>query len=157
MKLDIIATEEAPAAIGPYSQALRTGNFLFCSGQIPLDPITGELTPGDAAVQTEQVMKNIAALLRAAGIGFDRVIKTTVFLVDMSDFAMMNGVYGSYFGSHKPARSTVAVSELPRGALVEIEVVAHLQSDQPCNEKEKDRSIIPAVSKIQVPNQRYKN
>ena len=126
MKLDAITTEEAPAAIGPYSQAVRAGNFLFCSGQIPLDPTTGELVSGDAAAQTEQVMKNIAAVLYAAGYGFEQVIKTTVFLVDMSDFAMMNEVYGRYFGNHKPGRSTVAVSELPCGALVEIEVVAHV-------------------------------
>ena len=126
MKLDAITTEEAPMAIGPYSQAVRAGNFLFCSGQIPLDPTTGELVSGDAAAQTEQVMKNIAAVLYAAGYGFEQVIKTTVFLVDMSDFAMMNEVYGRYFGNHKPGRSTVAVNELPRGALVEIEVVAHV-------------------------------
>ncbi|MFH1028638.1 MAG: RidA family protein [Pseudomonadota bacterium] len=127
MKLQPIATENAPAAIGPYSQAVRSGNMLFCSGQIPLDPLTGEVVAGDISVQTERVMANIAAVLKASGAGFEDVIKTTVFLVDMADFAVMNGVYARYFENHKPARSTVAVNSLPRGVRVEIEVLASLR------------------------------
>lgn len=124
MKLSVLKTESAPAAIGPYSQAVQAGGLLFCSGQIPLDPATGELVRGDVTVQTGQVMRNIAAVLEAAGTGFDRVIKTTIFLADMADFAAVNAVYGGCFSDHKPARSTVAVKDLPRGALIEIEVVA---------------------------------
>lgn len=124
MKLNVISTDAAPAAIGPYSQAVQAGGLLFCSGQIPLDPATGELVQGDVAVQAGQVMLNIAAVLEAAGTGFDRVIKTTIFLADMADFAKVNEIYGSRFSAHKPARSTVAVKDLPRGALLEIEVVA---------------------------------
>ena len=124
MKLNAISTDKAPAAIGPYSQAIQAGDLLFCSGQIPLDPATGELVAGDVKVQAGQVMKNIAAVLAAAGVGFDAVIKTTVYLAEMGDFAAVNEVYGSCFGAHKPARSTVAVKGLPRGALLEIEVIA---------------------------------
>lgn len=124
MELKIISTDKAPAAIGPYSQAIRAGNLLFCSGQIPLDPATGEIVPGDVILQAEQVMKNIVATLEAAGAGLGNVVKTTIFLADMGDFAAVNQVYGSYFGSHKPARSTVAVKTLPRNALLEIEVIA---------------------------------
>jgi 2-iminobutanoate/2-iminopropanoate deaminase len=124
LKLNVITTEKAPAAIGPYSQAVQAGNLLFCSGQIPLDPVTGEVVQGDVSVQTEQVMKNIAAVLAAAGIGFEDVIKTTIFLADIADFAAVNEVYSRYFAKHKPARSTVAVRGLPRGVLVEIEVVS---------------------------------
>lgn len=124
MKLEIVSTDKAPAAIGPYSQAVRCGNMLFCSGQIPLDPATGELVPGDVSCQAEQVMNNIAAMLAAAGIGFNDVVKTTVYLTDMADFAAVNEVYGSRFLNHKPARSTVAVKSLPRGALLEVEVIA---------------------------------
>lgn len=126
MKLDILTTDKAPAAIGPYSQAVLAGNLLYCSGQIPLDPATGEMVAGDIVVQTERVMSNIAAVLSAAGAGFDDVIKTTIYLVDMGDFASVNAVYGHCFQNHKPARSTVAVKSLPRGALVEIEVIAGL-------------------------------
>jgi 2-iminobutanoate/2-iminopropanoate deaminase len=126
MKLEVISTDKAPAAIGPYSQAIRAGGLLFCSGQIPLDPATGEMVQGDVAVQAGQVMNNIAAMLAAAGAGFEDVIKTTVYLVDMGDFATVNEIYGRCFVVHKPARSTVAVKSLPRGALVEIEVVAAL-------------------------------
>ena len=126
MKLAILNAEKAPAAIGPYSQAVKFGNMLFCSGQIPLDPSTGELVLGDITAQAERVMNNIAAVLTAAGAGFDDVIKTTIFLVDMGDFASVNEVYGRCFQNHKPARSTVAVKSLPRGALVEIEVIAAL-------------------------------
>jgi 2-iminobutanoate/2-iminopropanoate deaminase len=124
MNLEIMMTDRAPAAIGPYSQAVKYGNMLFCSGQIPLDPATGEIVPGDITAQTERVMGNIAATLSAAGASFDDVIKTTIYLVDMGDFTSVNEVYGRCFQNHKPARSTVAVKSLPRGALVEIEVIA---------------------------------
>ena len=126
MKLEIISTDKAPAAIGPYSQAVKCGNMLYCSGQIPLDPATGELVTGDITRQAEQVMNNIAAMLSAVGAGFDQVVKTTIYLVDMADFAAVNEVYGSRFPNHKPARSTVAVKSLPRGSLLEIEVLANL-------------------------------
>jgi 2-iminobutanoate/2-iminopropanoate deaminase len=124
MKLAVISTDQAPAAIGPYSQAIKAGNLLFCSGQIPLDPVSGEVVAGDVRRQAEQVLENISAVLSAAGAGFNDVVKTTVFLVEMSDFGGVNEVYGRYFSSHKPARSTVAVKALPRGVLVEIEVIA---------------------------------
>jgi len=124
MKLQAISTDKAPAAIGPYSQAVKVGDMLFCSGQIPLDPATGEIVTGDITVQAGRVMDNIAAVLSAAGVGFEDVIKSTVYLVDMGDFAAVNEVYGKCFKNHKPARSTVAVKGLPRGALVEIEVLA---------------------------------
>lgn len=126
MKLEILSTENAPAAIGPYSQAVKCGNMLFCSGQIPLDPANGEMVPGGITRQAEQVMINIQAVLTAAGIGFNDVIKTTIYLVDMADFAAVNEVYGSRFQAHKPARSTVAVKSLPRGALLEVEIIAAL-------------------------------
>lgn len=126
MKLQSISTDKAPAAIGPYSQAVKFGNMLFCSGQIPLDPSTGEMVEGDVAAQTELVMSNISAVLSVSGAGFDDVVKTTIYLVDMADFASVNEVYGKCFNNHKPARSTVAVKALPRGALVEIEVIAAL-------------------------------
>jgi 2-iminobutanoate/2-iminopropanoate deaminase len=124
-----IRTERAPQAIGPYSQAIKSSGMLFGSGQIPIDPATGNFVSGGIAEQTEQVMKNISGLLAAAGTSFDRVIKTTVFLKDMADFARMNEVYARYMagdGKIAPARSTVAVAELPKGALVEIEVIALL-------------------------------
>jgi len=124
MNLLAISTEKAPAAIGPYSQAIQAGNLLFCSGQIPLDPVSGEVVAGDVRRQAEQVMENIAAVLSAAGAGFNDVVKTTVFLVEMGDFGAVNEVYGRYFSGHKPARSTVAVKALPRGVLLEIEVIA---------------------------------
>jgi 2-iminobutanoate/2-iminopropanoate deaminase len=124
MTCETIATDKAPAAIGPYAQAVKANGMLFCSGQIALDPATGELVSGGVAAQTERVMENIAAVLAAAGTGFDRVVKTTIFLTDMGDFGVVNEIYGRYFADHKPARSTVAVLSLPRGALVEIEVVA---------------------------------
>ena len=124
MKLKTLSTEKAPAAIGPYSQAIQAGNLLFCSGQIPLDPLSGEIVAGDVRRQAEQVMENIAAVLSAGGAGFADVVKATVYLVDMNDFAVVNEVYGRYFSEHKPARSTVAVKALPRGVLLEIEVIA---------------------------------
>ena len=121
-----IATDSAPKAIGPYSQAIKAGNLLFCSGQIPLDPATSALIEGDIAAQTRRVFANIEAILAAAGTGFDRVVKTTVFLADMNDFAAMNEVYATYFTSPAPARSTVAAAGLPKGARIEIEVIATL-------------------------------
>ena len=120
----IISTKEAPAAIGPYSQAVRSGSFLFCSGQIPLDPKSGEIVAGDITAQTRRVLDNIAALLRAEGLSFDHVIKTTIFLTNMGDFQTVNEIYGSYFKQNPPARSTVQVAGLPRGVNVEIEVIA---------------------------------
>ena len=119
-----IFTSEAPAAIGPYSQGVRSGRFLFCSGQIPLDPKSGEIISGDIATQTRRVMDNVAALLRTEGLTFDHVVKTTIFLTDLGDFQKVNEIYGSYFNNDPPARSTVQVSGLPRGANVEIEVIA---------------------------------
>ena len=120
----IIATAEAPSAVGPYSQAVAVGGLLFCAGQIPLDPATGEIIFGDVVAQTERVCQNIAAVLKANGMTFAEVVKTTVFLKDMADFGAMNAVYAKYFTEPFPARSTVAVAGLPRGAQVEIEVVA---------------------------------
>jgi 2-iminobutanoate/2-iminopropanoate deaminase len=120
----IISTSEAPAAIGPYSQAVRSGRFLFCSGQIPLDPRSGQIVSGDIAAQTRRVLDNIAAVLRAEGLAFDHIVKTTIFLTDLGDFQTVNEIYGSYFTQQKPARSTVQVSALPKGANLEIEVVA---------------------------------
>ena len=119
-----ISTNEAPAAIGPYSQGMRSGRFLFCSGQIPLDPESGQIVSGDITTQTRRVMDNIAALLRTEGLTFDHVVKTTIFLTNLGDFQTVNEVYGSYFKKEPPARSTVQVSALPRGADVEIEVIA---------------------------------
>lgn len=118
-----IETTNAPAAIGPYSQAIVTRNMLYASGQIPIDPQTGELVSGDITAQAEQVMKNITAVLEAAGTALDRVIKTTCYLTDMQNFAAFNAVYEKYFQT-KPARSCVAVKELPKNALVEVEVQA---------------------------------
>jgi 2-iminobutanoate/2-iminopropanoate deaminase len=120
----IISTNEAPAAIGPYSQAVRSGRFLFCSGQIPLDPKSGQIVSGDIATQTRRVLDNIAAVLRAEGVTFDNVVKTTIFLTDLGDFQTVNEIYGSYFKQNPPARSTVQVSALPKGASVEIEIIA---------------------------------
>ena len=119
-----IFTSEAPAAIGPYSQAMRSGRFMFCSGQIPLDPKSGEIVSGDIATQTRRVLDNIAALLRAEGLTFDHIVKTTIFLTSLGNFQTVNEIYGSYFKQDPPARSTVQVSALPRGANVEIEVIA---------------------------------
>ena len=120
-----IATEKAPAAIGPYSQATVVGNLLFTSGQIAINPASGNIEATDVAGQTEQVMKNLYEVLSAAGATFDSAVKTTCFLTDMADFATFNEIYGSYFSS-KPARSCVAVKALPKGALVEVEVIAEI-------------------------------
>jgi 2-iminobutanoate/2-iminopropanoate deaminase len=124
MNLRPIQSSSAPAAIGPYSQAVVAGNTVYCSGQIALDPQTGSLVGATVAQQAEQVMKNLGAVLAAAGSGFDKVARTTIFLVSMADFAAVNEVYGKSFSNHKPARATVAVKELPKGALVEIDCVA---------------------------------
>jgi len=120
----IIATERAPQAIGPYSQAVVAGGFVFASGQIPIDPETGQFVEGGIVEQTEQVLRNVSNLLEAAGTGLARVVKTTVFLADMNDFAAMNETYARFFGVNLPARSTVQAARLPRDARVEIEVVA---------------------------------
>jgi 2-iminobutanoate/2-iminopropanoate deaminase len=120
----IISTADAPAAIGPYSQAVRAGSTLYCAGQIPLDPKTGQIAATDITGQTKQVMQNIAAVLKAAGLTFDHVVKTTIFLSDFADFQTVNEIYGSYFKKDPPARSTVQAAGLPRNAKVEIEVIA---------------------------------
>jgi 2-iminobutanoate/2-iminopropanoate deaminase len=123
-----IATEGAPRAIGPYSQAVAGGGFLFASGQVPLDPATGELVPGGIEAGVERVFDNLEAVLEAAGASLDDVVKTTVYLLRMSDFAAMNAIYARRFGNHRPARSTVAVAQLPKDAAVEIDVIARLRS-----------------------------
>lgn len=123
-----ISTAGAPAAIGPYSQAIATDTLVFCSGQIPLDPATGGLIEGDVQAQTKRALENLSAVLTAAGSSLDAIVKTTVFLVSMSDFAAMNEVYGEFFTGEPPARSTVAVAELPRGARVEVEAIAVRQA-----------------------------
>jgi 2-iminobutanoate/2-iminopropanoate deaminase len=120
----IISSPDAPAAIGPYSQAVKANGFVYTAGQIPLDPATGEVVEGDIAAQTERVMQSLKAVLAAAGSDFDRVIKTTCFRTDLGNFAAFNEIYAAYFGSGAPARSTVEVSKLPRGVLVEVECVA---------------------------------
>ena len=124
MPLDFVATARAPKAIGPYSQAVLVNGFLFTAGQVALDPDKGELVAGGIAEQTERALENLRAILTAAHSDFSQVVKTTVFLVDMADFTAMNEVYARAFGDHRPARSTVAVAALPRGARVEIEVIA---------------------------------
>lgn len=121
--IEIISTNKAPAAIGPYSQAIRTGGMVYTSGQISLDPITGAVIGTTIAHQTEQVMKNLSEILTAAGTSFDNVVKTTCFLADIGDFAAFNEIYGKYITS-APARSCVAVKDLPKGVLVEVEVIA---------------------------------
>ncbi|MCY7346438.1 MAG: RidA family protein [Pyrinomonadaceae bacterium] len=121
---EIISTENAPGAIGPYSQAVKTENMIFCSGQIPIDPATGEFVSGDVAEQTRQVLKNLSAVLKAAGSNLNGVVKTTVFLADMNDFAAVNEVYAEFFNENKPARATVQAARLPRDARVEIDCIA---------------------------------
>ncbi len=122
--MESIQTDRAPQAIGPYSQAIKANGFVFASGQIPLDPATGQLVDGDIAAQTTQVLNNIKAVLEAAGSAPERVVKTTVFLADMNDFAAMNEIYAGFFGATRPARSTVQAARLPRDVKVEIEIVA---------------------------------
>jgi 2-iminobutanoate/2-iminopropanoate deaminase len=122
-----VATTSAPAAIGPYSQAVRAGSLLFVSGQVPIDPATGSVVEGDIATQTRRVLQNVGAILEAAGASFDHVVRTTVFLTDMNDFAAMNAVYATCFASPAPARATVQVSRLPKDARVEIDVIASFE------------------------------
>ena len=128
MKRESIATDGAPKAIGPYSQAIRSGDLIFLSGQIPLDPGTGELVRGTIEAEVARVLDNIRAVLEASGAGLDDVVRTTVYLADMADFQAMNGVYARFFGEGRPARSTVQVAGLPRGARVEIDVIARSRS-----------------------------
>jgi 2-iminobutanoate/2-iminopropanoate deaminase len=127
MSKQAIFTSHAPAAIGPYSQAIRSGNLVFLSGQIPLDPESGHIVEGDAAVQTARVLQNLAAILEAAGSSLEQVLKTTVYLKDLADFAMMNEVYARFFGDCPPARATVEVARLPRNVLVEIDLIAAVE------------------------------
>ena len=134
MSRRIIATSEAPKAVGPYSQAVAVGNFLFCSGQIPLIPATGELLKEDVTEQTTLVLDNLRAVLKANGMTFAHVVKTTVFLIDLGDFAAMNDVYATYFPSNQPARSTIQVAALPKGARVEIEAIAVADGPPPPSE-----------------------
>ncbi len=129
---EVVVTDHAPKPIGPYSAALKGGHFLFTAGQIGIDPQTGEMVEGGVEAETRQVMKNIRALLEAAGTSFEQVVKTTIFLRDMNDFAKVNTIYGEFFPSEPPARSTVQVAGLPKGAAVEIEVVALLEEDDSC-------------------------
>jgi len=126
--MKFLATEGAPKAIGPYSQAVAEGGFVFCSGQIPLDPATGELVGGGIEASTERVLDNMEAVLKSAGLSFHDVVKTTVFLVRSEDFPAMNAVYARRFGDHRPARSTVIVAALPKGATVEIDVIARAKT-----------------------------
>ncbi|MCA1561775.1 MAG: RidA family protein [Acidobacteria bacterium] len=121
-----VATASAPKAIGPYSQAIRAGSLLFLSGQVPIDPTTGQLVEGDIGTQTHRVFQNLGEILKAAGATFDDVVRTTVYLVDMNDFAAMNEVYGSYFSTPAPARATVQAARLPKDARVEIDLIASL-------------------------------
>ena len=122
-----VSTPSAPKAIGPYSQAIRAGSLLFVSGQVPIDPATGQIVNGDIAAQTHRVFQNIGEILKAGGASFDHVVRTTVFLADMNDFAAMNAVYATYFSAPAPARATVQVSRLPRDARLEIDVIASLE------------------------------
>ena len=127
---EIISTEKAPGAIGPYSQAVKTGGMVFCSGQIPIDAVTGEFVAGGVSEQTHQVLKNLSAVLEAAGSSLNYVVKTTVFLADMNDFTAVNTVYAEYFSENKPARATVQAARLPRDARVEIDCIAVVESEE---------------------------
>lgn len=122
--IEAISTDRGPKAIGPYSQAIRANGFVFLSGQIPLDPATQQVVEGDISVQTERVLENLKGVVEAAGSSLQHVLKTTVFLADMNDFSAMNEVYARYFAAHKPSRSTVEVSRLPRNVRIEIEIIA---------------------------------
>ena len=124
MNKEVVSTDNAPKAIGPYEQAIKVGEFVYISGQIPLDPKTGNLIEGDVKAQTRRVMENLKGIVAASGSSLERVVKATVFLKNIADFASMNEIYAEYLGSAKPARSTVAVADLPRGALVEIDLIA---------------------------------
>ena len=126
----VVSTQDAPAAIGPYSQAIRAGTMMFCSGQIPLDPKTGQIVSGGIDAQTTRVCENITAVLKAEGLSFANIVKTTIFLTDLGDFQTVNEIYGSYFTQQPPARSTVQVPALPKGANIEIEVIAVVDDDR---------------------------
>ena len=126
MPRETISTPAAPAAIGPYAQAVRAGDFLFLSGQIPLDPATGQVVPGDVSAQTERVLDNLRAVLEAGGATFASIVRTTIFLADMNDFVVVNEAYGRRFASNPPARATVQVSRLPRDVRIEIDAIAYL-------------------------------
>jgi len=128
MKKKIIVTGKAPTAIGPYSQGVKVDNFIFVSGQLPIDPKTGEIVGNDIIAQTKRVLENITAILEAAGANLKNVVKTTVYLVNMDDFKAMNEIYKTYFSENPPARSTVEVSKLPKGSKIEIEVIAYVES-----------------------------
>jgi 2-iminobutanoate/2-iminopropanoate deaminase len=125
MSKQVVATSNAPGAVGPYSQGIVSNGFVFCSGQVPLDPASGELVTGSIADQTRRCMENLAAVLEAAGTSFANVVKVTAFLTDMADFAEFNEAYGEFFGDEPPARATFAVAALPKGAEVEVECIAH--------------------------------
>lgn len=125
MSINVISTEKAPGAVGPYSQAIKAGDFLFASGQIPLDPVKGRIVAGGVKEQTEQSLKNVGAILAAVGLTFDDVVKTTVYITNMNFFGTVNEVYGKYFQKTLPARSCVEISKLPKDALVEVEIVAY--------------------------------
>jgi 2-iminobutanoate/2-iminopropanoate deaminase len=129
MRISTVQTDDAPAAVGPYSQAVKAGSLLFCSGQIPLDPDTGALVEGDITAAAEQALENLGAVLAAAGASPSQVVRTTVYLVDMADFAAVNAAYARFFGNHKPARACVQVSALPKGATVEIDAIAVLSNE----------------------------
>ncbi|MEX0805240.1 MAG: RidA family protein [Candidatus Binatia bacterium] len=129
MSRETVQTDKAPKAIGPYTQAIKANGFVYTAGQIAIEPETGDLVEGGISAQTRRVLNNLGAVLEAAGTSFDQVVKATVFLRHMSDFAAMNDVYAEYLGNAKPARSTIAVAELPRGALVEVDLVALVESD----------------------------
>ena len=136
----IVSTIDAPAAIGPYSQAIRSGSTLFCAGQIPLDPKSGQIVSDDISEQTKRVLENIKAILRAEHLNFEHVVKTTIFLTSMGDFQAVNEIYATYFRENPPARSTVAVSALPKGAKVEIEVIAVASDSGPSGKTVGDTS-----------------
>jgi len=127
MNLTKVETAKAPAAIGPYSQAIRAGDFLYCSGQVPLTPVTGELVAGGIEKQTRQSLDNLQQVLIEAGVDFNSVVKTTIYLTDLGDFAVVNGIYAEYCGEVAPARATVQVAALPKGAMVEIDAIAYLK------------------------------
>lgn len=127
MPSEVVSTEKAPGAIGPYSQAVKLGNLVFTAGQIPLDPATGQIVDGDIKAQTERVMQNVSAILEEAGSSISNVLKTTCYLTDLGEFAAFNEVYARYMGANRPARSTVQVAALPAGALVEVETIAECQ------------------------------
>jgi 2-iminobutanoate/2-iminopropanoate deaminase len=136
----IISTSDAPAAVGPYSQAVRAGSTIYCAGQIPLDPKSGQIVSQDISAQTRRVLDNITAVLRAEGLSFENIVKTTIFLTDLGDFQSVNEIYASYFKKEPPARSTVQVAALPKGARVEIEAIAVADEGEPTGQTVADTS-----------------